>query len=102
MPVVASLIVSFAFAALLWQLMRHHVLVMLRELGGGKAVSEKQIRAWANETAEGAGSSIHIHSFKVADVCALRCVCVTSSLFRILAGCQAQGQPLPTASRGCH
>ena len=101
-PVVASLIVSFAFAALLWQLMRHHVLVMLRELGGGKAVSEKQIRAWANETAEGAGSSIHIHSFKVADVCALRCVCVTSSLFRILAGCQAQGQPLPTASRGCH
>jgi plastin-1 len=34
--------------ALVWQLMRHHVLSVLKEIGGGKPVSEKQMIDWSN------------------------------------------------------
>jgi len=37
------------FLAVVWQLMRHHVLTVLKEVGGGAPVSEQAMIKWANE-----------------------------------------------------
>jgi hypothetical protein len=34
--------------ALIWQACKHHILDLLKELGGGKEVSEADLTQWAN------------------------------------------------------
>lgn len=52
--------------ALVWQMMRFHVLSILRGLAGktGKEVTDQDIIDWANKTARSAGKSSQISSFK--------------------------------------
>lgn len=50
--------------AVVWQLMRHHVLSILRKLGGGDKISDYEIVQWANEKVQSAGKSSSMSSFK--------------------------------------
>jgi len=46
-----------------WQLMRHHVIKILVELGGGKKIEEQEIITWANNKVKGAGKTSTMASF---------------------------------------
>jgi len=51
--------------ALVWQLMRFHVISILKKLSsGGKDITDQDIVDWANGTIRGAGKSNTIESFK--------------------------------------
>jgi len=51
--------------AIVWQLMRHHVVSILKSLStDGKPVEDKQMIAWANEKVAAAGKSSKIGSFQ--------------------------------------
>jgi len=50
--------------ALVWQLMRHHVLAILKEVGGGAPVSEAQMIKWSNELVASSGKPSRMNSFK--------------------------------------
>jgi len=50
--------------AVVWQLMRHHVLSILRKLGGGQNISDNQIIEWANNKVAASGKQSHMKSFK--------------------------------------
>ncbi|KAJ5069438.1 plastin-3 [Anaeramoeba ignava] len=51
--------------ALVWQLMRFHVVSVLKKLSkGGKDVSDQDIVRWANQKVAGAGKQMQIRSFK--------------------------------------
>jgi len=50
--------------ALVWQLMRHHVLTILKEVGGGAPVSESQMIKWSNELVASSGKQSRMASFK--------------------------------------
>jgi len=50
--------------AILWQLMRHHVLAILAKLGGGQRIGDNDIIEWANNTVRSAGKSSSMSSFK--------------------------------------
>jgi len=51
--------------ALVWQLMRFHVISILKKLSsGGKDITDQDIVNWANSTITGAGKSHTIESFK--------------------------------------
>jgi len=50
--------------AIVWQLMRHHVLNILKKLGGGQNISDNEIIAWANNKVQTAGKNSHMKDFK--------------------------------------
>lgn len=50
--------------AVVWQLMRHHVLTILKEIGGGAVVSEQSMIKWANAAVAGSGKSGQMKNFK--------------------------------------
>jgi len=50
--------------ALVWQLMRFHVLTTLKEVGGGVAVSEDAMIKWSNELVKKHGKSTTMANFK--------------------------------------
>jgi plastin-1 len=51
--------------AIVWQLMRHHVISILKSLSDdGKPIEEKQMIAWANEKVKAAGKSSVMRSFQ--------------------------------------
>jgi len=50
--------------ALVWQLMRHHVLCVLKQVGGGAPVSEQQMIKWANDLVAASGKGSKMQSFK--------------------------------------
>lgn len=51
--------------AILWQMMRHHVLSVLRRLGNGKEVGDADLINWGNQKISAAGkSSSPINTFK--------------------------------------
>jgi len=50
--------------ALVWQLMRHHVLTVLKEVGGGAPVSEDAMIQWSNNLVKKAGKSSSMANFK--------------------------------------
>jgi len=50
--------------ALVWQLMRHHVISILKRLGGGNNISDNEIVAWANTKVAASGRSTSMTSFK--------------------------------------
>jgi plastin-1 len=50
--------------ALVWQMMRHNILEMLRNLGGGKRITEDGLVKWANSHVAKAGKSSKITSFQ--------------------------------------
>ncbi|KAL6078214.1 Plastin-3 [Balamuthia mandrillaris] len=50
--------------AVVWQLMRHHVLSILKRLGGGQAIGDSDIIRWANDKVRSAGKSSSMASFK--------------------------------------
>lgn len=50
--------------ALIWQACKYHILSLLKDLGGGKEVSEGDLTAWANSQVTKAGKSTHIDGFK--------------------------------------
>jgi len=50
--------------AVVWQLMRHHVLTVLKEVGGGAPVSEQAMIKWANEAVSASGKASTMKSFK--------------------------------------
>jgi len=50
--------------AIVWQLMRHHVLSILKRLGGGKEISDNEIIEWANNKVHGAGKTSSMRGFK--------------------------------------
>eukprot|EP01124_Arcella_intermedia_P031296 TRINITY_DN7034_c0_g1_i1.p1 TRINITY_DN7034_c0_g1~~TRINITY_DN7034_c0_g1_i1.p1 ORF type:complete len:507 (+),score=97.75 TRINITY_DN7034_c0_g1_i1:42-1562(+) len=50
--------------ALVWQLMRHHVLTVLKEVGGGAPVSEQQMIKWSNDLVAASGKSSKMANFK--------------------------------------
>lgn len=52
--------------AVVWQLMRHHVLTVLKEVGGGAPVSEQAMIKWANDTVAASGKSSTMKNFKDA------------------------------------
>jgi len=49
---------------LIWQLMRHHVLTILKEVGGGAPVSEDSMIKWANNLVQSTGKSSTMKNFK--------------------------------------
>lgn len=49
---------------LVWQLMRHHVLTILKEVGGGAPVSEDSMIKWANNLVQSSGKSSSMKNFK--------------------------------------
>ena len=53
-----------ALLAILSQLMRHHVVGMLKRLGGGKPPKDSEIVAWANETVAASGTDGKITNFR--------------------------------------
>lgn len=56
-------------AAYVWQLMRLHVLSMLKELSGGeREIKDSEIVAWANEKVAEAGSERRIRSMKDSSI----------------------------------
>jgi len=46
-----------------WQLMRHHVIKILKELGGGKKIEENEIISWANNKVKNAGKHSSMQNF---------------------------------------
>jgi len=50
--------------ALIWQLMRHHVLTVLKEVGGGTPVSEQQMIKWSNDLVASTGKPSRMQNFK--------------------------------------
>eukprot|EP01088_Endostelium_zonatum_P009746 TRINITY_DN2304_c0_g1_i1.p1 TRINITY_DN2304_c0_g1~~TRINITY_DN2304_c0_g1_i1.p1 ORF type:complete len:518 (+),score=120.25 TRINITY_DN2304_c0_g1_i1:87-1640(+) len=52
--------------AILWQLMRHHVVSILKSLSSNpeKGISDDEIVAWANQKVRGAGKNSSMSSFK--------------------------------------
>jgi len=50
--------------AVVWQLMRHHILAILNRLGGGQRIGDNEIVQWANKTVQEAGKSSSMSSFK--------------------------------------
>jgi plastin-1 len=50
--------------ALVWQLMRHHVLAVLKEVGGGAPVSEQQMIKWSNDVVASTGKPSRMANFK--------------------------------------
>jgi len=50
--------------ALIWQLMRHHVLTVLKEVGGGAPISEPQMIKWANDLVAASGKPSRMANFK--------------------------------------
>lgn len=51
--------------AIVWQLMRHHVISILKSLSDdGKPIEEKQMIAWANEKVAAAGKHSKMASFQ--------------------------------------
>jgi len=51
--------------AIVWQLMRHHVISILKSLSDdGKPIEEKQMIAWANERVHGAGKTSRMANFQ--------------------------------------
>lgn len=46
-----------------WQLMRHHIIKILKELGGGKKIEENEIIAWANNKVKTAGKTSSMQNF---------------------------------------
>jgi len=50
--------------AVVWQLMRHHVLTVLKEVVGGAPVSEQAMIKWANEAVSHSGKASKMASFK--------------------------------------
>jgi len=50
--------------ALIWQLMRHHVLTVLKEVGGGAPVSEQQMIKWSNDLVASSGKPSRMQNFK--------------------------------------
>jgi len=50
--------------ALVWQLMRHHVLTVLKEVGGGAPVSEDAMISWSNNLVKNHGRSSTMSNFK--------------------------------------
>jgi len=50
--------------ALVWQLMRHHVLTVLKQVGGGAPVSEQQMIKWSNDVVAASGKQSRMNSFK--------------------------------------
>jgi plastin-1 len=51
--------------AIVWQLMRHHVISILKSLSAdGKPIEEKQMIAWANEKVQAAGKTSRMGSFQ--------------------------------------
>jgi len=49
---------------LVWQLMRHHVLTVLKEVGGGAPVSEDQMIKWSNALVASSGKESKMANFK--------------------------------------
>jgi len=49
---------------LVWQLMRHHVLTVLKEVGGGAPVSEDAMISWSNNLVKSSGKSSTMTNFK--------------------------------------
>jgi len=49
---------------LVWQLMRHHVLTILKDVGGGAPVSEDSMIKWSNHLVSSAGKSSSMKNFK--------------------------------------
>jgi len=54
--------------AVVWQLMRHHVLTVLKEVGGGAPVSEQAMVKWANDAVSASGKVSTMKSFKDASL----------------------------------
>jgi len=54
--------------ALVWQMMRHHVLTVLKEVGGGAPVSEDAMIKWSNELVKSSGKSSSMSNFKDASL----------------------------------
>jgi len=50
--------------AVVWQLMRYHVLAILKRLGGGKNISDQEIVEWANTKVSSAGKTSSMSSFR--------------------------------------
>jgi len=50
--------------ALVWQLMRQHVLTVLKEVGGGAPVGEDAMIKWSNDLVKAAGKRSHMANFK--------------------------------------
>jgi plastin-1 len=50
--------------ALVWQLMRHHVLTVLKLVGGGAPVSEQQMIKWSNDVVASSGKGSRMANFK--------------------------------------
>jgi hypothetical protein len=50
--------------SVVWQLMRYHVISILKRLGGGNNISDNEIIKWANSKVQSAGKSSSISSFK--------------------------------------
>jgi plastin-1 len=50
--------------AVVWQIMRYHVLAILRRLGGGQEIGDNQIIEWANQKVSSAGKNSSMSSFK--------------------------------------
>jgi len=50
--------------ALVWQLMRHHVLTVLKEVGGGAPVSEEAMIQWSNNLVKKSGKTTSMSNFK--------------------------------------
>jgi len=49
---------------LVWQLMRHHVLTILKDVGGGAPVYEDHMIKWSNNLVQSAGKSSSMKNFK--------------------------------------
>jgi len=50
--------------ATVWQLMRHHVLTVLKEVGGGARVSEDAMVTWSNNLVQKSGKTSSMKNFK--------------------------------------
>ncbi len=50
--------------AVVWQLMRHHVLGILKRLGGGQNIADAEILRWANDKVKASGKPYKMDSFK--------------------------------------
>lgn len=55
--------------AIVWQLMRHHVISILKSLSDdGKKIEEKEMIAWANEKVHSAGKTSRMANFQDASL----------------------------------
>jgi plastin-1 len=71
--------------ALVWQMMRHHVLTVLKEVGGGAPVSEDAMIKWSNELVKSSGKSSSMSNFK--DSSLTNCIFFLDLLNAIRPGC---------------